>query len=1119
MTATQRIVRERRQYNKWAASQTLEDYALRYTADKARRWTAFRIGNTAFGAIAFLACEAIGGGLTLQFGFLNAVSAIVLVCAVMFLIGLPINHYAARYGLDIDLLTRGAGFGYMGSTITSLIYASFTFILFAIEATIMSAALAMAFGIPLWLAHIISALGVIPIALYGISFINKMQIATQPIWLLLQFSPVIYLLLAQPEIFREWTDYRGAHGSGGLDPLLFAAAASTLLSLLPQIGEQADYLRFLPDRRRTSARAWWVAMVGAGPGWVFMGGAKLVLGSLLAWWAIDSGLTALQAEQPTEMFRLAFGQMLGSPMAAVVLTALFVVVCQLKINVTNAYAGSIAWSNFFSRLTHAHPGRVVWLVFNVLLALLLMEIGIFAVITSILVLYANFAVGWIGALTADLVINKPLRLSPPSIEFKRAHLYDINPVGIGAMSGSILVSTAAYAGVFGPALQAAAPFAGLLTAFVLAPAIAWATGGRYYLAREPEALAADGADLRCVICENRFEQPDMAMCPAYDGPICSLCCTLEARCHDICKTDSRFGQQISVALRRLLPDTMAVAVSARLGQFLGILALFNVVIGCLLAFIYLQFGASVPEARDAIAVTLKLVYLSLLILSGVAAWLMVLAHESRNQAQQESRRQTTMLFDEIEAHRRTDAALQRAKEVAEAANEAKSRFIFGISHEIRSPLNAIVGYAQLMERDPDNPPANALRVIHRSAEHLSTLVEGLLDISKIERGRIRLNRDRVALADFLEQLADMFRVQAAAKGIGFDYRCLGELPQDVYTDEKRLRQVLINLLSNAVKFTETGRATLTVRYSSSQLVEFVVTDTGVGIRAEDLETIFRPFERGATPAARAQAGSGLGLTITRVIVEILGGEISVQSTPGEGSRFVVRLLLPSASDARSLPSQARRIRGYAGARRRILLVDNDHEHLALHRDVLEPLGLTVFSTSGGEQGLSMARDLRPDIVLLDIAMPGLSGWDVARRLRESARPDVRIVMVSANAQDHSASGPLHDAFVIKPVNVDELIECIGQLLALEWEYAEDETASAQRHQPHQPPPASVLPFLADLRQLGEIGHVRAIEAKLQEMELADTGHRRFAARLRQIVAEFDLKRFVRTLDEVEHDAR
>ena len=168
MSAPQRIVRERRQYNQWVASQTLEDYALRYTASGARK-SSFRVGNTALGPIAFLACEAIGGAMTISYGFPNTFWAIVAFTVLMFAIGLPIAYYAARYGVDIDLLTRGAGFGYLGSTLTSLIYASFTFLLFSVEASILSVALQLLFGIPLAIAHLVSALVVIPIAIYGIS--------------------------------------------------------------------------------------------------------------------------------------------------------------------------------------------------------------------------------------------------------------------------------------------------------------------------------------------------------------------------------------------------------------------------------------------------------------------------------------------------------------------------------------------------------------------------------------------------------------------------------------------------------------------------------------------------------------------------------------------------------------------------------------------------------------------------------------------------------------------------------------------------------------------------------------------------------------------------------------
>jgi len=1132
MSQQQRIVRERRQYNQWVASQTLEDYALRYTAQRARK-SSFRVGNTALGPISFLACEAIGGGITIAYGFANAAWAIVAFAVLMFLIGLPIAYHAAKAGVDIDLLTRGAGFGYMGSTLTSLIYASFTFLLFAIEASILSMALHMLFGIPIAIAHLISSLAVIPIAIYGISLISRMQIATQPIWLILQFVPIAYIAFSNPAEVAGWTDYAGKQGDpdGSISWPLLAMAASVLLSLLPQIGEQVDYLRFLPERTRANRVGWWTALLGTGPGWVIIGGFKLLAGSFLAYLALRHGVPLDRAAQPTDMYFLAFRETVKSPTFALVLTGLFVIVCQLKINVTNAYAGSIAWSNFFSRLTHSHPGRVVWLVFNVLLALLLMETGIFRAVESILVIYANFAAGWIGALTADLVVNKPLRLSPPYIEFKRAHLYDINPVGVGALLISVLASSLAFLGAFGRTAEILSPFVALGVAFVAAPLIAWATRGRYYLAR-PATLPLGAAHLRCTICENEFERSDMALCPAYNGPICSLCCTLEARCRDMCKTESRLGEQLASLAAKIFPRGFADSLSTRAGRFFGLLLLFSLATGLLLSIIFRQVSGVAPLEREAIKTTLWIVFLSLIVLYGIAAWLIVLAHESRRSAEAESARHTAMLLEEIEAHRRTDAALQKAKEVAEAANVAKTRYIAGISHEIRTPLNSIFGYAQLMERGSAAPMENAVRIIRRSAEHLVNLIDGLLDISKIESGLLRLNRERVQLGEFLDQIVDMFRLQAAAKDIAFNYYRPAHLPGVVNTDQKRLRQILINLLSNAIKYTERGHASLTIRYRS-QVAEFEVSDTGIGIPPEDMERIFEPFERGTAHAVRAVPGTGLGLTITKLLTQIMGGELLVRSTPASGTVFTVRLLLSEAAQDVSQPAIARKISGYAGAPLKVLLVDDDPFHLSLVQDLLRPLNFTLFMARDGRTSLQLAAQCRPDLAMVDISMPDLTGWEVARELR--ALPGLerlKIMIVSANAHEYRPGGgeSAHDDFVMKPVDIQQLLEHIGAVLGLEWTYelpAADSLSAAQfvpspAVSLHPIDPASVRDqsrhHIDDLYRLGSIGHVRGIEAKLREIESEDAVNQAFALHLRKLVASFDLKAYMNVLEGMRKDA-
>jgi signal transduction histidine kinase/ActR/RegA family two-component response regulator len=1021
----QRIVGTRRQYNQWVNNQTLEDYALRFTARRARIWSPWWVANTAMGSIAFLACEAIGATVTLSYGFTSMLSALLVAGAVFLLSGIPICYYGARYGVDMDLLTRGSGFGYLGSTITSAVYASFTFILFAIEAVILSAALQLCFGIPLALGHIISALLVIPIAAYGFRRISRWQNWTQPAWLLLQLAPLAYLAAHGNEAMTLWTTHAGTAQTAPL--LSFGVALAVFLSLLPQIGEQVDYLRFLPEQDATNKRSWWTAVLLTGPGWILIGGVKILIGSWLAVIALSYAFSTSDAANPTMLYYMTFNGLTASPAVAVVLTGLFVTICQLKINVTNAYAGSIASSNFFSRLTHRHPGRVVWLVFNVLIALMLMEGGIQSVVERVLALYSNFAVAWFGAVTADLMVSKPLGLSPKGIEFRRAYLHDINPVGVGAMALSLIVSTLCFSGIFGETAGVFSSLVGLATSFVAAPVIAWATGGRYYLARPVDTLGP--GEVRCTVCENAFEPPDMALCPVYQGPICSLCCTLEARCHDACKEHKRPIERLAGLLRHLLPASLGDAVYLRIVRFLIVYSVVAALIGLVLLLVfYQQTGQGADAAR--LMTILQPVLLGLLALAAFASWYFVLARESQRAAEDESERQTMMLIEEIEAHGRTDAALQKAKEVAEAANLAKSRYIVGVSHEIRTPLNTISGYAQLLERNPDRHLGDAVRVIRRSATHLADLVDGLTDVSRIENGSLRIERNRVNLGELTSQIVDMFRLQAAAKGIVFEHSRSPHLPSFVWTDEKRLRQILINLSSNAIKYTLSGSAQLNLWWRNP-VAEFEVIDTGVGIAEEHLERIFEPFERIET--VREAQGVGLGLTITRLLVDIMGGQLSVESRPGAGSSFRVKMFFSEAPTAVPAPEQAA-VAPLDGQQRRILVVDDDPVHLDLVRDILGPAGFDFIFAADGEAGLEAVRNHKPDLVILDIAMPGIDGWEAARRIRAEIDADVPILMVSANIHDFQRTrrpDDPHDDYLVKPYDIEALTQRVEALLSLD----------------------------------------------------------------------------------------
>ncbi|ACA15153.1 integral membrane sensor hybrid histidine kinase [Methylobacterium sp. 4-46] len=1113
MQGRQRIIPVRRDYNRWVANETLEDFALRFTAKRARRWSVLRVAQTALGSVAFLALEAIGGTLILAYGFTNTMAAILAVGLVIFLAGVPVGATAARHGLDVDLLTRGAGFGYIGSTLTSLIYASFTYLFFAIEAAIMALALELCLGLPLPVGYLVSALAVIPLVTYGIALISRFQLVTQPVWLLLNLLPLAFIAVAADRPVEAWMAHAGLAGARGegFDPLLFGAACGILFSLLAQVGEQVDFLRFVPPPQPNRELRWWAAVLGAGAGWVVPGMLKILLGSFLAVLALGQGVPAERASEPTQMYAAAFGY--GLPAGgAILVTGLFVVISQLKINVTNAYAGSIAWSNFFSRLTHSHPGRVVWLVFNVAIALLLMELGIYKTLERTLGLYALVAAAWMGALMADLAVNKPLGLSPPGIEFKRAHLYDVNPVGTGAMALACLVAFLAYAGLLGAGPQAFAAFIALGTAFAAAPLIAWATDGRYYFARRPRRHWQRRGEITCGVCEHSFEPEDMAYCPAYAVPICSLCCSLDVRCGDLCKPHARLSAQVSHVAARLSPRVAAV-VESRLGRYAGIMLALCAAAGLILGVVYAEAAHRAPAHGAVLAQALEAVFFVMAVIFGVVAWLFVLAQESRRVAQEETARQTALHRAEIAAHKITDAKLQKAKEAAEAANLAKSRYVVGISHELRTPLNAVLGYAQLLENDPAIPPQrqSGIRVIRRSAEHLSGLIDGLLDISRMEAGRLQLHRNAVRLPDFLDQIVDMCRPQAEAAGLEFRFTRPAILPALVATDEKRLRQILLNLISNAIKFTARGHVGLDLTYRN-QIAEFAVTDTGSGIPEADLPRIFEPFVRGTLPAATSTPGTGLGLTIAHLLAQVMGGEITVASALGRGSTFRLRLMLSSlAESGRAAPAEAP-VRGYAGRRRTIFVVDDDPAHRDLMREILTPLGFTLLSAADGPSCLDLAAGCRPDLFLLDIAMPGMNGWELARRLRAEGHGPARIAMMSANVHEISpvrGEDAPHDAIIAKPFDLRDFLSRIQALLGLDWITAE---APPVRTGPRRATPEQV----AELIRLGRIGHVRGIEAKLAEIEAETPAP--FVAELRGLVQAYDLPRYMAVLEGMSGDA-
>lgn len=1119
----------------------MEDYALRFTPQRFRRWSEWRVANTAFGVSSFLVLEAVGATLLVQYGFINAALAILCTGLIIFLAGWPLSVYAARYGVDMDLLTRGAGFGYIGSTITSLIYASFTFIFFALEAAVMAYALELALDIPPAWGYLICALVVIPLVTHGVSVISRFQVWTQPLWLAMMVIPFLAVAWHAPGAFTDVVHYGGANGQGqSFDWRLFGAALTVGIALITQMGEQADYLRFMPAMQADRRWRWWTGVLCGGPGWVVPGVLKMLGGALLAYLAITHMVPVERAVDPNQMYLVAYEYLLPYGWA-VAATAIFVVVSQLKINVTNAYAGSLAWSNFFSRLTHSHPGRVVWVVFNTLIAFMLMEMNVFRAIGEVLGLYANIAIAWIMAVVADLVINKPMGWSPRGIEFKRAYLYDVNPVGVGAMVLASILSILAHVGLMGTMAQAFSAVIAMATALVTSPLIAWVTGGRYYLARDnrPSPDVQAPAMATCVICERAYEAPDMARCPAYQGHICSLCCSLDARCGDLCKPHARLAVQWQAVLRHVMPRRVWPYLDAGLAHYLLLMLVVAPALAAVLGLLYQQelLGLGYRLASDDVAAgTLDAalrsgflrVYTVLLLVAATVCWWLVLAHKSRVVAQEESQRQTRLLMREIDSHRRTDQALQQARHAAEAANQAKTRYVSTISHELRTPLNSILGYAQLLQEDADMPPhrAQAIRVIRRGGEHLLSLIEGTLDVARIEAGKLALDPRPMAFADMVQQVASLFELQASAKGLQFVYEVATharpDLPTTVRGDEKRVRQILINLLGNAVKFTRQGQVCLRVSYVR-EMAHFEVIDTGPGMTPDELSRVFEPFARGSQghgpvidPTNSGGSGTGLGLTIARMLTDLMGGELQARSEPGQGTVFTVRLFLPELHDVVVTQVDHAPVDGYAGPRRRILVVDNEEADRELMARWLAPLGFDVLLATSGHDALRLLEGLQPespgapDAILMDLAMPGIDGWETRRRLLQSGWAKVPLAIVSANAFDKGllqtdpdrGQGLLAQDFLVKPVRREEILGWLGRQLKLTW--AQTSPAPAVNAEGLTDAVADVSsvtdfePLLAHVR----LGYTRGVVQWLDRWVAREPAQAVLASQWRQLAREF-----------------
>ena len=464
--------------------------------------------------------------------------------------------------------------------------------------------------------------------------------------------------------------------------------------------------------------------------------------------------------------------------------------------------------------------------------------------------------------------------------------------------------------------------------------------------------------------------------------------------------------------------------------------------------------------------------------------------------------------------------LHHAKETAEVANRAKSAFLANMSHELRTPLNGILGYSQILMRDEaisakHNSQGNApklkdgIRVIHQSGTHLLNLINDILDLSKIEAQKLELMPQEFAFDAFLTDMGNLFQPKADQKEIAFHLVTQGQIPQIVQADQKRLRQILFNLLGNAIKFTDHGCVTLTVvgsaqpdQHLTPYTLTFEIKDTGIGIAGESLDRIFLPFEQVGHQSQ--QEGTGLGLSITKNLVALMGGTLQVESHLNTGSRFWFTLTLPGMSDAIAPTTTplSQTVTGYQGAPKTILVIDDLSDNRAVLVDMLTPIGFQLLEASDGQTGLEIALAESPDLIISDLIMPKLDGFELIRQLQNDLRS--RLIPIIASTASVLQDDQLrcqtagYQDFLAKPIQLDELLAMLQRHLNLIW--IEQAAPIAQRTDSIVVPPSEELILLY---QSAQIGHIEQITQEVLRLKALSPTYHGFTARLLTLAEQFD----------------
>jgi ABC-type amino acid transport substrate-binding protein/CheY-like chemotaxis protein/nitrogen-specific signal transduction histidine kinase len=484
------------------------------------------------------------------------------------------------------------------------------------------------------------------------------------------------------------------------------------------------------------------------------------------------------------------------------------------------------------------------------------------------------------------------------------------------------------------------------------------------------------------------------------------------------------------------------------------------------------------------------------------------------------------LAGEIATRQQTEMALKEAKETAESANRAKSTFLANMSHELRTPLNAILGFSEMMARDSsiNTKQIDSLNIINRSGQHLLGLINNVLDMSKIEAGRTELEAAPLDLHQLLQEIGDMFRLRAETKDLAFTLELSPGLPQYVLLDMSKLRQVFINLLGNAVTITEAGgvamRADAEALPNGNWQLRFEVADTGTGIPADEVETIFEAFaQAGHSPAE--QQGTGLGLAISRQFIQLMGGEITVESTPGEGSVF--RFELPAeATDANNVAQphegMGQRVVGLAtdGPEWRILIVEDESDNRLVLSSLFESVGFSVREAVNGEEAIQQFQDWQPQLIWMDMRMPVMDGYKATRRIRElPGGKEVKILALTASAfkeQEELILAAGCDAVLHKPYREQALFAAMAEQLNLHYVYEEDSELQSQRALPKLDAkdllnlPAEWLDEFLTAAQLGDIDALLSLTKTLPASE-SET-----KAKLERYINEFQLEHLIKVFE-------